>query len=278
MAVLPTWSFATPPVTPRAPQVTLIAFSTGPLTEPGSIDLARYGAPEGDLLTAADVRTIHARQDPAWFAGWRAGSLRAIADGDLAGALAALDAADQIHLISIAPAAPRDLGYLQAAWALARAVVARGATTVLDVHAMTYRPAQAVPAADAGFDARREVRIIFETSSQRPDGAHALHTRGMRKFGAPDLVALCSDADVELVGAVLTQTMIAVAGGGELRAGHHAIELAPAMTWQIVDDHHGLAGLLQLNNAARVLVDGDGAHLLGVAARLRARGVQRVPM
>ena len=247
----------------------LAAFSAGPLGDDAATSLSQYGAPPGEVIAAADVRTIEARQDPAWFAGWRSGSLRAIAERDLGGTLGALDAADRLHLVSIAPVAPSDLTYLQAAWALVRYLVARGATTVLDVHAMTYRHAAAVPAADAGFDARREVRIIFETSSERPDGAHALHTRGMRKFGAPDLVALCTDADIDVVGAVMTQIMTAVAGGAELCAGHQAIDLDQSMTWQVVDDEHGLAGLLQLNNPARVLVDDDGAHLMGIAARVR---------
>jgi hypothetical protein len=259
MAEPPVWAFATAPEVPRRPEVILAAFSTGPLAEADA---------------AADVRTIEARLDPAWFAGWRSGSLRAIAEADLDGALGALDAADRIHLVSAAPDGPTDLGYLQAAWAQARSLVARGATTVLDVHAMTYRQGAALIAADASFDVRREVRIIFETSSERPDGAHALHTRGMRKFGAPDLVALCTDVDVDLVGAVMTQLMIAVAGGSDLRAGHQAIDLDPALTWQVVDDDFGLANLLALNNDARVLVGDDGAHLMGAAARLRLARTQ----
>jgi hypothetical protein len=269
MAEPPVWTFATAPVTPRHPQVLLVAFSTGPLADDVEMSVSRFGAPSIAAISDAEVRTIEARQDPRWFQGWRAGSLRAVAEGDLEGALGALDAADRIHMISVAPAAPTDLGYLQTAWALARFLVARGATTVLDVHAMTYRHGAAVAAAEAAFDVRREIRIIFETASERPDGAHALHTRGLRKFGAPDLVALCSDADVDVVGAVMTQIATALAGGAELRAGHHAIDLDQSMTWQVVDDEHGLAQLLQLNNDARVLVDDDGAHLTGIAARLR---------
>jgi hypothetical protein len=256
----PAWTFTTPPATPRRPEVLLLAFSTGPLAGAGAED-----APPG-----IDVRTIEARQDPAWFAGWRSGSLRAIAEGDLRGALGPLDAADHVHLVSAAPVAPGDLGYLRDAWAAARGLVARGATIVLDVHAMTYRAAAEVPAEGAGFDARREIRIIFETSTDRPDGAHALHTRGLRKLGAPDLVALCTDADVELVGAVITQIAVAVAGGAELAPRDHAVDLDEHTTWHLVGDDHGLDGLLQLNNAARVLVDGDGAHLVGVAARVQA--------
>lgn len=268
MATPPTWTFATAPAAPRHPEVILVAFSTGPLAEAAQIHGVELGAP-AEAIASVGVRTIEARQDPAWFAGWRSGSLRAIAEGDLAGDLSALDAADRIHMIAIAPVGPSDLSYLQIAWAVARSLVLRGATLVLDVHAMTYRRGAALPPADAELDVRREVRIIFETSAERPDGAHALHTRGLRKFGAPDLVALCTDADTEVVGTVMTQIMIAVASGADLRTGHQAIDLDQSMTWQVVDDDHGLAGLLQLNNEARVLVDDEGDHLMGIAARLR---------
>ena len=33
------------------------------------------------------------------------------------------------------------------------------------------------------LDVAREVRVVFETSPMRGSSAHALHTRGMRKFG-----------------------------------------------------------------------------------------------
>lgn len=261
MAAPPTWTFATAPATPRRPEVMLIAFSTGPLTGTAS-------AAQPDALTAVDVRTIEARRDPGWFAGWRSGSLRAIAQADLAGELAALDAADHLHLISTSPVGPTDLAYLQAAWAIARSLVARGATLVLDVHAMTYRRGPDIPA-DTGFDVRREIRTVFETSAERPDGAHALHTRGLRKLGAPDLIALCTDADADVIGAVMMQIATALAGGADLHPGQ-TLEVDPAMTWRVVDDEHGLGGLLQLNNQARVLVDETGAHLMGIAARLHA--------
>jgi hypothetical protein len=268
MSIAP-WTFTTPPAAPRTPEVLILAFSRGPLADDVAMSLSKFGAPSAASVAAADVRTIEAAVDPAWFAAWRSGSLRAIAGGDLDD-LAELDAADRVHLVAFAPQAPTDLTYLQAAWALARFLVARGATIVLDVHAMTYRRAAAVPSADLPFDARREVRIIYETTTERPDGAHALHTRGMRKFGAPDLVALCTDADVDAIGAVMAQVVVAVAGGADLAAGAHGIDVDQSMSWNIVDDEHGLAALLALNNSAKVLVDDDGDHLVGIAARLRS--------
>jgi hypothetical protein len=146
-------------------------------------------------------------------------------------------------------------------------MVARGASIVLDVHAHRFVRGDALPAADAPFDPDREVRLVFETDSARTERAHALHTRGLRKFGAPELVALCGQDDAPLVSSVVSQVAAAVAGGAELARPRHGVDVSSTETWWIVDDRDGLAELLQLNNAARVIVDGAGAHLLGVRAR-----------
>lgn len=256
------WSGAAPS---RRPHVMLVAFSRGPLADDVPMSLARFGVPRAELIGELDVRTIDRAADPAWFDGWRSGSLRAIAADDLGAALTALDGATALHLIIAAPSAPADLGYLQAAWGVARWMAARGAGVILDVHAHRFQGGAALAPADAPFDPAREVRLIFETESTRTDRAHALHTRGLRKFGAPDLVALCGQADVEVVGGVVRELAALVAGGGTLDDGH-PIAVAPGHTWQVVDDRDGLAELLQLNNAARVIVDASGRHLVGAAA------------
>jgi hypothetical protein len=266
----PLWTFETPPA-PRAPHVLLVAFSHGPLADDVPLSLSRFGIPSAEHAQALDVRTVTMRDDAAWIDGWRRDALRVIAAADLGDALRMLDEADHAHVIVAAPESPQDLGYLQAAWGMARHVAARGATVVLDVHAATFRTASALPPADAQLDPRLELRIVYETDSTRPDHAHALHTRGMRKFGAPDIVALCGDADARLVGDVVGQVAAMVARGGDLASPRHGIDLDANTTWYAVDDEHGLADLLQLNNQARVLVDEQGHHLTGVLRRLRAR-------
>lgn len=263
-----TWRFQTPPTHPRAPQVVLIAFAKGPLTGAVELSLERFGAPSQATLEHCQLRTIDRRVDARWFDAWREGSLRAIAQSDLGEGIALLDAADHAHVIMCSPQAPPDLGYLQAAWALARYLVARGATLVLDVHAMTFAFGDKVQPAGAPLDVAREVRVVYETTSTRDDGAHALHTRGMRKFGAPDLVALCSDADARLVASAITELADAVARGTELATPKHAVVVAPGVTWVAIEDEHRLGEILQLNNEARVLVDDTGHDLIGVAGRM----------
>jgi hypothetical protein len=171
-------------------------------------------------------------------------------------------------VIASAPAAASDLTYLQAAWALARLVASRGPAVVLDAHAMTYVPAAKLQPAGAPLDVAREVRVVYETDTTRADGAHAMHTRGLRKFGAPDLVALCTDRDARLVGHAMAELADAVARGTDLATPKHAVQIAPNVTWFAVEDEHRLADILQLNNEARVLVDGTGHDLVGVLGRL----------
>jgi hypothetical protein len=118
------------------------------------------------------------------------------------------------------------------------------------------------------MDVQREVRVVYETDASRADGAHALHTRGLRKFGAPDLIALCSDTDARLVGHAMAELADAVARGTDLTAPKHAVQVAPGVTWFAVQDEHRLGDLLQLNNDARVLVDSEGHDLVGVLSRL----------
>lgn len=263
------WTFATPPATSRRASVMLVVFSTGPLLpeEAMPFSQAAFGIPaaSASLCEAFDMQTVERARDPRWFDGFRSGSLRGIAERDLGGAtLHTLDAADHAHVVRAEIEAPSDLGYLQVAWAYARYLVARGGRCVLDMMAIRWIAGDALPPPEAKLDVGREVQIIYETDSTRPDHAHALHTRGMRKFGVPDLVALCADADADLVSQVIAQLAGAIARGAEIETPRHAVEVAGGTIWYLVDDEHGLAGLLNLNNEARILVDDTGHDLVGI--------------
>lgn len=251
----------------------LFVFGNGPLGSDVPLSMTRFGAPSAESLATCDVKTVTRTMDVLWFDAWRSGSLRAIAQQDLGGEIASLDAADHVHVVVCEPGEVRDLAYLQAAWAYVRFLRARGGSIVLDAHAMRFIAADRVPAADEPLDVGREVRVIYETDSTRPDGAHALHTRGMKKFGAPDLVALCTRADVALVGPAITELADQVARGTDLATPAHVVEVASGVRWVAVEDEHRLADVLQLNNAARVLVDSTGHDLHGVVARLGTRGI-----
>lgn len=262
------WHFDTQPARTRAPEVVFFVFGSGPLGGDVTLSLTDYGAPSADAIEQCTLRTIERAAEPAWFDAWRHGSLRAIAEGDLGERIGELDAADHVHMIASRPASATDLSYLQAAWALVRYLAERGASVVLDAHAMRYITGDKLHAADAPLDVAREVRVVYETNSTRPDKAHALHTRGMRKFGAPDLVALCTDADARFVAHAMTELADQVARGTDLATPRHALQIAPGVTWVAVEDQHRLGELLQLNNEARVIVDEAGHDLVGVLGRL----------
>jgi hypothetical protein len=266
------WQFTAQPAAARRPSVMLFVFGTGPLGTDVEMAMTRFGAPSPASLATCDVKTVTRAMDVRWFDAWRSGSLRAIAQQDLGGDMTALDAADHVHVVVCDPGEVADLTYLQAAWSLVRFLLARGGSIVLDAHAMRFTAADKVQQAEP-LDVSREVRVIYETDSTRPDGAHALHTRGLKKFGAPDLVALCTDADAALVGSAITELADQVARGTDLATPAHVVEVAQGVRWVAVEDEHRLADVLQLNNAARVLVDSNGHDLVDVVARLRKRGI-----
>ncbi len=258
------WLFASPPAQARDPQVALFVFGKGPLAGGPELSMAQFGAPSREALAGVGVQSIERARDAAWFDAFRSGSLRAIATQDLGARLAGLDAADHVHVVSAAPRGVTDLTYLQAAWAIVRWLGARGGQLVLDAMAMTFVPLAHIQGAGEPLDVRREVRVVYETSTARPDRAHALHTRGMKKFGAPDIVALCTDEDVPLVGQAISELADQVARGTDLATPKHAVEIAPGVRWVAIADEHRLGELLQLNNEARVLVDERGHDLMGV--------------
>jgi hypothetical protein len=192
-----------------------------------------------------------------------------------------LDRADFCHTVSFSLSPMTDFGYLQAAWAIARWMVDRGGSVVLDVHAARFSPTDAVRAIppDAPLDVPRELSFIFETDADG-DGNHVVHTRGMRKFGRPDLVAQVGPDDANLVRDIFVQLAIAMADGPVPGSPRHGVDLTERITLYLVpDDVNGTAGgasrppprmaeRLGLNNDALLLVSEEGGTLRGLAARL----------
>lgn len=222
---------------PRDPRVVLFGFSSGGAARPGT-------------------RLVTRAQDPAWFDAWRSGALRTIAEQDLGASLQLLDACDSVHVIASEPQGVTDLSYLEHAWALAREL---SSSIVLDAIAMRY-----LVAPPAQLELANEFRLVFETDGLGSDRAHALHTRGMQKFGAPDLVALCTDVDAPLVGRAMRELAEQVARGTDLATPRHAVEVAPGVRWVVVPDEQGVGALLQLGNEARVIVNEQGEHLVSL--------------
>jgi hypothetical protein len=148
---------------------------------------ARFGLPSPEVMKEVEVRELKRELDPAWFDGFRSGSLRAVATQGL-GDLAALDAATQLTAVLIARADAADLTHLQAGWAVTKWLVERGVSVVLD--AQTNRFWKAADVADwpanRPFALSTDVNIVVEAEPTSPSAT--IHTRGLQKFGRPDLV------------------------------------------------------------------------------------------
>ena len=149
---------------------------------------SRFGLPSADAMKLVEVRELKRELDPAWFDGFRSGSLRGVATQGLGGDLSALDSATQLTAVLIAREDAPDLVHLQAGWAVAKWLVERGVSVVLD--AQTNRFWKAADVADwpanRPFALSTDVNIVVEAEPTSPSAT--IHTRGLQKFGRPDLV------------------------------------------------------------------------------------------
>lgn len=240
----------------RRAQVLLVCFASGPLRDDVALEASVFGVPSKEAVGLVDVRE-HARSaDPEWFDGWRSQSLRVVAEHDLEGDISALDAADRCFTLDVdLPDAP-DLGYLQAAWALSRWLVARGASVVLDTQAARYWRGKELPAVGDGFDIRDQVQVVFETDATQPDGSHVLHTRGLAKFARPDIVALCEPDDADMLAEIMGEIADALAHGFLPALPAQGLDIDDDTLYLVEDAGGKLAEQLGLNNEARILTPG----------------------
>jgi len=205
-------------------EVALIALASVRLPDPLPVSRARHGMPdegEGPLAVALAARDRAA--DPAWFASEVVGRFADLLAGDLgpAAAAAAL-AAEHAYVIEARLDDPDDLGHLQAAWALAKCVCEEGAAAVIDVHAARAHPGDEVAALrpDRRFDVMHEVTLFLEECG---DGSLAAWSRGLRKFGRPDLVVLGVRPDGATEAALLLRDLAeALADGDRIEPGDTA--------------------------------------------------------
>jgi hypothetical protein len=256
---VPLWKRTSTAATGRVADVVLIAFHTGPISADEPMSAARFGLPGRDLVELLDVREHAGPPAVEWMDGFRRGALRTIAGKDL-GDLAALDAADACVTVRATVADPLDLGYLQAAWAVARWLFARGASVVLDGRATRFWPARDVSALppDAAFDVRREVTMVVETQASPGLGGHVVHTRGLVKLARPDLVTVVAAEDTRRAAEALWRLTARLADGYMPAAGDVAdadtmvpLHLAPA-------PEGSFAEALNLDNQAWLVTAADG--------------------
>jgi hypothetical protein len=242
------WLRADRRATGRLADAMLIAFHRGALRDDVPLDLARFGAPSADAVKVLDIQE---HTDAGWIGGWRQGGMRAVAEGQLGDALAGLDQADRCHAVRAMVADPADLTYLQAAWAVARWLVARGAEVVLDVFPLRYLPAAAIAAQDpaAPFDVEREVAVICQADPNERLTGQLVHTRGLGKLGRPDLVAITEPARLRELAEVLG-ALAARMADGYLPEDGETVEVAGTRVLLVPAPRGSIAEALHLNNDA----------------------------
>lgn len=196
----------------------LFCFAPGPLAEV-PFSASRFGLPAKALPPYVEVRELPRDADQAWFDGFRRGSLRTLAQQAL-GDLAALDAADRLAVVLVSRPDAADLGHLQAAWALAQWLVARGATVVLDGEANRFWRGDDVASWPPArpFTLSTDVNVVVEAEPTSPTAT--VHTRGLAKVGRPDLVLLdVTGAEWDAAAALLRVLGGRLAMGEVLREG-----------------------------------------------------------
>ncbi|MFT3711512.1 MAG: hypothetical protein QM817_28080 [Archangium sp.] len=200
-------------------QFTLFCFSQA-LKSDVPMSASRFGLPSPDAMKLVEVRELPREVDAQWFDAFRGGSLRNIASHWLGGDLSALDLATQLTALLISREDTAELTHVQAAWAATKWLVERGATVVLD--AQCNRFWKAADVADwpvvRPFSLSIDVNVVVEAE---PTAAKAvIHTRGMQKFGRPDLVVFdVPAARWDPVGALIRSIASQLVDGVVLRAG-----------------------------------------------------------
>ena len=264
---VPLWPRNAPP-DDHVAEIVLVCFSRGRLRDDVPLRVDLCGLPSRESFALADIRTHPRAENPEWFDNWRSGAAGIVAKDHLGARIADLEAADTCCSISVSLTPGADFGYLQAAWAIARHVVERGATVILDAHAARFLEGSKIRAVPDAFDVQRELLTVIESDSRTPGGDHIMHTRGMRKLGRPDVGALVGPEDVRVAASIIRQITNAIGNGPLPMKPRHGVDVSENVTLYLVPDPGQLAEDVGLNNDAILLVDENGGSLRGLAARL----------
>ena len=202
-------------------RVFLVLFSEQPGLASPPISRARHGVASVEPLKHLEVAVVGADQAPEWIRGWTEGPLRNLADRALGDDALRLPGVKSCVRINGEVPDPADLTHLQLMWGLARAFLENGCFAVLDAHQARWFPGKDVMewAPDRAFELGREVSVIFETDAS-PGYGHVVHTRGLAKFGRPDLLMLgAKPEDADLAGRRLDALATRLAMGERLVPG-----------------------------------------------------------
>lgn len=247
-------------------RVALLAFTSVALPDPLPVSRKRHGIPASPTAGAPQLSVRTRAAQGAWFEGFAASGLLEVVRedlGDLAAAAAA--ACDVAYEITAEVDEPLDLGYLQAAWAIAVCIaeqvgVAAGEVTIIDPLAGRAWTGAAVAslAPQRRLDMTREVAVVVEDGArpgQAATGPATAFTRGLAKVGRADLVLgdLADGAAISEAANLLRLLLDAMARGDLIDAGDR-LELG--------DDRAYVATPLTAEQAAALGLDDDALRLV----------------
>ena len=236
-------------------RVFLVLFSEQDAPPIPAISRARHGVSSTEPMKHLETAVVGADQAPDWIRGWTEGALRNLADRALGDdALRLPGARSCVRIYGDVPD-PADLAHLQLAWGLAKAFLESGCFAVLDAHQARWFPGKEVLgwAPERAFDIGREVSVVFETDAS-PGYGHVVHTRGLAKFGRPDLVMRgAKPEEADLAGRRLDALALRLAMG-EL--------LAPGQRIETLGGSAVLEEYRPGSNAPEVHLNNDGLLLL----------------
>ncbi|MBP6629399.1 MAG: hypothetical protein KA297_08205 [Kofleriaceae bacterium] len=207
-------------------KMALIVLTDAALPDPLPVSRTRHGVPECETAAAVGLAIRERAAHAAWFEDLMASSLGDLIGDDLGpAAYARAGAARFGYVIEAELVDPLDLGHVQAAWALAKCVCeAAPGAVVLDVFGAQAHVGEEV----AALDPDRAFRLMHEVAIM-VDDAHppcaTIVTRGLIKFGRPDLVVDRVPVDQVAGAAQLVREIAEALADGELLEPGDHIEL-----------------------------------------------------
>ena len=201
--------------------VRFFVFCEAPLDLSTPLSRSRHGYPKEFPFEQLDIRQHRRADSQEWFDGFFDDSMSNIALLDLGFEPAKKFALNHVYSVSVEVQDPEDLAYLMAAWAVLKWLRDRGAKVVLDGPAIVWFSAEAVQglSPEREFSLKHEVKLVFEITPSGEFG-HVFHSRGMAKFGRPDVVLLgAQPSDSTAGGALLNGLAERGALGAPLQAG-----------------------------------------------------------
>ncbi len=236
-------------------EVTIFLFSQAP-NDGAALPLRSlaHGVPATGLAPGVDVRTVSRAEAPDWVNGFFSESLMELASSQLGWDGRPPVEPTLVHVVRVTADDPQDLAHLQSAWALARAFTDTGAFALLDAHAhkwlSTADLARRPPDGPLSFP--DEVSVLFETEPSSEWG-HIVHTRGMKKFGRPDLVVTAvPPVHGARIGAILNRLGARLAEGAVVEPGD-TVEIEGVGLLE-AEEHRPMENAPQLNLNNRGLV------------------------